>query len=127
MAEEKDQTGASWEDRPLPDEYPEPHMEDTAELNGEAGEDASAATEESAKDQSVKCSPNLLLMLKAAESRWTPQGRDSDGAEASETAELVAEALKTDMVSEDTAALPDLLINTLYISPASVSVLLQEA
>ncbi len=100
MAEEKDLTGDSWEDRPLPDEYPEPHIEDRAELNGEAGE-------ESTKDQSVKCSPNLLQMLKAAESRWTPQGHDKDGAEASETGGLVTEALKTDMVSKDTAALPD--------------------
>ncbi|XP_044048869.1 S-adenosylhomocysteine hydrolase-like protein 1 isoform X4 [Siniperca chuatsi] len=93
MAKEKDQTGASW---PLPDEFPKPHMEDRAVLNGEAVEDASATREESTKDQSVKCNPNLLQMLKAAESRWTPQGRDRDDAEA-ETGELVTEALKTNM------------------------------
>ncbi|XP_068579020.1 S-adenosylhomocysteine hydrolase-like protein 1 isoform X2 [Cebidichthys violaceus] len=85
MAEERDQTGASWEDMPLPDEYPEPHV-----VNG-------MAEEENTKHQSVKCSPNLLQMLKAAESRRTPQGRDRDGAEVSGTEELVTEALKTDM------------------------------
>lgn len=96
MAEEKEQTGASWEDLPLPDDYPEPHMEDKAVLNGEAEGD---------KDQVVKCSPNLLQMLKAAESRWTPQDRDRAGV--SGTGEPVTEALKTDMVSKDTATLPD--------------------
>lgn len=104
MAEEKNQTGASWEDLPLPDEYPEPHMEEgRAGMNEEAEEDASVTTTgESTKDQSEKCSPNLLQMLKAAESRWTPQGRDRDGTEASETVELVAEARRADMVSKDT-------------------------
>ncbi|XP_069018583.1 S-adenosylhomocysteine hydrolase-like protein 1 isoform X1 [Embiotoca jacksoni] len=99
MAEEKQQTGASWEILALPDEYPEPHQEDRAEISGEAGEDVCAAPEASTKDQPVKGSPNLLQMLKAAESRWTPQGLDRDGAETSETGtgELIAEALKTDM------------------------------
>lgn len=104
MAEEKDQTGASL-DLPLPDEYPEPHAEDTAGLNGGMVEDAPAATtEESPKDQSAKCSPKLLQMLKAAESRWTPLGQDRDGEEASESeaGELVAEARRTDMVRKDT-------------------------
>lgn len=104
MAEERNQTGASWEDLPLPDEYPEPHTEEgRAGMNEEAEEDASVTTTgDSTKDQSEKCSPNLLQMLKAAESRWTPQGRDRDGEEASETGELVAEAQRTDMVSKDT-------------------------
>lgn len=104
MAEDKNQTGASWEDLPLPDEYPEPHMEEgRVGMNEEAEEDASVTTTgESTKDQFEKCSPNLLQMLKAAESRWTPQGRDRDGAEVSETGELVAEARRTDMVSKDT-------------------------
>ncbi len=105
MAEEKDQTEASWGDLPLPDEYPKPYTEDTDGLNGEAGEDAPATTttKESPKDQAAKGYPKLLQMLKAAESRWTPQGRDRDGAEASEseTGEPVAEARKTDMVSKD--------------------------
>ncbi|XP_076589059.1 S-adenosylhomocysteine hydrolase-like protein 1 [Chaetodon auriga] len=97
MAEEKDQTGASWEDLPLPDEYPEPHTEERVAVNGEAEEDVSAsAAEDSTKDQPAKCSPNLLLMLKAAESRWTPQSQDRDGEE-SGAGELVAEAPKTDM------------------------------
>lgn len=106
MAEEKDRTGASREDLPLPDEYPEPHMENRAVLNGKAEEDASATTEESTKDQSVKCSPNVLQMLSAAKSRRTPLGRDRNGAD-SETGELVTEALKTEMVSKDTATCPD--------------------
>lgn len=102
MSEGQEQTGGSWEDLPLPDEYPEPHMENKAALNREEEEDASATTtEEGVKDQSAKCSPNLLQMLKAAESKWTPQGQHEDGAE-SETGEQVTEAWKTDMVSKDT-------------------------
>ncbi|XP_038562965.1 S-adenosylhomocysteine hydrolase-like protein 1 isoform X3 [Micropterus salmoides] len=96
MEKEKDQTETSWEDCSLPDEYPEPQMEDGAVLNGEADEGASATREETITDQSVKCSPNLLQILKAAESRWTPRGRDSNASEA-ETGELVTEALKTGM------------------------------
>lgn len=97
MAEEKEQTGASW------DENSEPQTEDRAATDEEAGEDASTTTGgESTKEQAEKCSPNLLQMLKAAESRWTHQGRDRDKVEASETGELVAEAQKTDMVSEHT-------------------------
>ncbi|KAM8891301.1 S-adenosylhomocysteine hydrolase-like protein 1 isoform 3-T3 [Spinachia spinachia] len=85
MAEEREQPGASWKDLPLPDEYPEPHV-----VNGKA-------EEEDTKHQSVKCSPNLLQMLKAAEGRRTPHGRDRDGADVSGTGEPVTEALKTDM------------------------------
>lgn len=107
MAEDRDQKGAPWEDLPLPDYYPEPHIEDGAVVNGDAEGDAPGTTEESTKDQALKCSPNLMQMLKAAESRWTPQGRDGDGAEASGTEELVTEAMKTDMVSKGTATLPD--------------------
>ncbi|KAF3854673.1 hypothetical protein F7725_022728 [Dissostichus mawsoni] len=79
MAEEIDQT------LPLPDEYPEP-CEDV--VNGDE-------EEENNKHQSVKCSPNLLQMMKAAESRKTPQSRDRDREEASGTEET--EAQKTDM------------------------------
>lgn len=105
MTEEKQQTRASWEDLTLPDEYPQPHTE----LNGKAGQDVAAATKERSKDPAVKCSPNLLQMLKAAESRWTPQGQDREGAEVTEagTGELVTEALKTDMVSMDVSSFPD--------------------
>ncbi|XP_040019934.2 S-adenosylhomocysteine hydrolase-like protein 1 isoform X2 [Gasterosteus aculeatus] len=91
MAEERDQPGGSWEDLPLPDDYPEPQV-----VNGKA-------EEENTKHQSVKCSPNLLQMLKAAECRrTTPPGLDRDGADASGTGEPVAEALKTDMQIEFT-------------------------
>ncbi|KAL7403256.1 hypothetical protein ABVT39_026965 [Epinephelus coioides] len=89
MAEERDQTRASWEELPLPDEYPDPHMEGEAVVDGEA--------EEGSTKQLVKCSPKLLQMLKAAESRKTPQGQDKDEAEESGTGGLVSEALKTDM------------------------------
>ncbi|KAG7999814.1 Adenosylhomocysteinase 3 [Nibea albiflora] len=91
MAEEKDQPGAPFDNQPLPDEYPEPHTENSAVLNGEAGEDTSAVTtEESAKDQSVKISPNLLEMLKAAESRRAAQDQDMTKAEP-QTEEMVTE------------------------------------
>ncbi|XP_034444635.1 S-adenosylhomocysteine hydrolase-like protein 1 isoform X2 [Hippoglossus hippoglossus] len=89
MAEEQDHTGSPWEDLPLPKDYPELR----AGLNGEMGEeDAPGST-----DQAGKCGPNLLQMLKAAESRRSPQGQDRDGDEASGVGELVTEALKTDM------------------------------
>lgn len=93
---------ATWDDLPLPVDYPEPHMEDREKLSGEAavGGEASGTREESTKDQGAKCSPNLLEMLKAAESRCAAQGQGRDGAEASETGEMVTEALKTDMVSK---------------------------
>lgn len=110
MAEEKDQPGATFDDQPLPDVYPEPHTENSAVLNGEAEEDTSAVTtEESTKDQSVKSSPNLLEMLKAAESRRALQDQDMAKAEPSETEteEMVTEGRKTDMVSKDTSTLSD--------------------
>ncbi|KAK5928207.1 hypothetical protein CgunFtcFv8_013286 [Champsocephalus gunnari] len=92
MAEEIDQT------LPLPDEYPEP-CEDV--VNGDE-------EEENNKDQSVKCSPNLLQMLKAAESRRTPQSWDRDREEASGTEET--EAQKTDMVRSSFTGLLDMSI-----------------
>lgn len=94
MTEEKEQTGASWENLPLPDEYPEPHQDDKAVLNGDSPVNTAG---ENTRDRSEKGSPDLLQMLKAAESRWTPHARDRDGPEASR--ELVAEAQRTDMVS----------------------------
>lgn len=100
MAEAEDQTGASLDDTPLPDEYPEPHAEDKAMVNEVAEREAS----ETAANQSEKGSPNLLEMLKAAENRWTPQGRYRDGLQESqsETGEPVVEAQRTDMVSKVT-------------------------
>lgn len=94
MAEKKEQTGASWENLPLPDEYPEPHQDDKAVLNGDS---PANTTGESTEDRSEKGSPDVLQMLKAAESKWTPHAQDTDGPEASR--ELVAEAQRTDMVS----------------------------
>lgn len=102
MAEEKH---GVYSEEPPP-EYPGPYVEDREELNGDAGD-------EGANDQTVKCSPNLLQMLKAAESRWTDQSRDRERGDLSEsltgerenaleTGELVTEALKTDMVSLST-------------------------
>lgn len=97
MAEQREQLGASWEDLPLPYQYPVPHGEDKARLNGVKEQGPSAATtEENGNGQTAKCSPNLLQMLKAAESRRPSQDRDRDGSES------VAEAQRTDMVSEDT-------------------------
>ncbi|XP_072241714.1 S-adenosylhomocysteine hydrolase-like protein 1 isoform X1 [Leuresthes tenuis] len=86
MAEENRQVGGSWEDLTIP----EPYVQDGAELNERAGE-------ESSKEKAVKCSPNLLQMLKAAERRRSTPGRDkADGSEAG-TKELITEALKTNM------------------------------
>lgn len=103
MAKEKNQIGASWEDLALPDDFPEPCVDgDRAEVNEDEGEDAQAAGEEGTKDRPVKFNPKLLEMLKAAESRWTPQSRDTEKAEPSETG-TVTEALKTNMVSKNSA------------------------
>ncbi|XP_037538733.1 S-adenosylhomocysteine hydrolase-like protein 1 [Nematolebias whitei] len=99
MAKEKNQIGASWEDLALPDEFPESCADgDKAEVKEDEGEDAHAG-EEGTKDMPVKRNPKLLEMLRAAESRWTPQSRDGEKAEPSETGtkELVTEALKTNM------------------------------
>ncbi|XP_019743856.1 adenosylhomocysteinase 2-like isoform X2 [Hippocampus comes] len=50
-----------------------------------------------AEEQAIKRGPNLLQMLKAAESRWAPHpGQGREGEEAG-TGEVVTEALKTDM------------------------------
>lgn len=110
MAAAEDQTGASLEDMPLPDEYPEPHTEDKAAVNEEAEREAS----ETAADQSEKGSPNLLQMLKAAENRRTPQGRYRDGLQESqsETGGPVVEAQRTDMVSKVT---DQDIVNNMYI------------
>lgn len=95
MGEEKNHVG----DLPLADEYPEPCVDD--ELKGEEKRDISAIPEDITGDKAEKCSPNLLEMLKAAESRRSSQDRDKDRPEANKagTKENIAEALKTNMVS----------------------------
>ncbi|KAM9753974.1 S-adenosylhomocysteine hydrolase-like protein 1 isoform 1-T1 [Menidia menidia] len=90
MAEEKKQIGDSWEDLTIPDISPEPYVKVGAEPN-EGGE------EESSSEKVEKCSPNLLQMLRAAESRWPTQSKDRDKTEGSETREMITEALKTNM------------------------------
>lgn len=96
MAEEENPTAASWENKPLPDDYPEPHEEE-----GEEGEEETPATDtgESTKCQSENYSSKLLQMLKTAENRRTTQDQDRDEKEAPESEAGVAEARKTDMVS----------------------------
>lgn len=114
MAKEKNQIGASWEDLALPDEFPEPCVDgDRAEVGEDEGEDAHAG-EEGSKGMTRKRSPKLLEMLRAAESRWTPQSRDGEKAEPSETGtkEPVTEALKTNMVSKDLAR-----VKAFYLTP----------
>lgn len=88
------------------DVYSKPQREYQSELDGEDMEDASSGTSES-KEQQGKSSPNLLLMLKAAEKRRTQQGRDRDGLQISEVGarRRLTEALKTNMVSRDSASL----------------------
>uniref|UniRef100_A0A3P9LJF5 Adenosylhomocysteinase n=1 Tax=Oryzias latipes TaxID=8090 RepID=A0A3P9LJF5_ORYLA len=93
MGEAKNQV----RDLPLADEYPEPCVDD--ELKGEKKRDISAIPEDITGDKAEKCSPNLLEMLKAAESRRSSQDRDKDRPEANKagTKENIAEALKTNM------------------------------
>lgn len=94
MADREEQTEASWEDLPLPDQFPEPHTE------GEV-EDPSTNTEESLQVHPQQSSPNLLLMLKAAESWKTPHARDREPGHAA-APDLVAEAQRADLVSSST-------------------------
>lgn len=101
MADRKEQTDASWKDLPLPDQFPEPHTEgcDGPQWGTLGGTSTSENTEESAKNHPHQCSPNLLLMLKAAESWRMPPGRDREREETARP-ELLGEAQRTDMVSE---------------------------
>lgn len=80
MTEEQEQTGGDWEKLPLPAGHPGPRRDD-----GENSADA----EGGGSDRS----PDLLQMLRAAESRR--------GAPHSQDQEPVAEAQRTDMVSWD--------------------------
>ncbi|XP_075998512.1 S-adenosylhomocysteine hydrolase-like protein 1 isoform X2 [Genypterus blacodes] len=103
MAEENDQTGASLEDLPEPDETPQLHPESGGEPDGEEEVDAPLCTEEKPQTMSLPCSPDLMKMLQAAESRWREQGQpqsgDKEGGDESHAGkeEPVTEALKTDM------------------------------
>ncbi|XP_054589144.1 S-adenosylhomocysteine hydrolase-like protein 1 isoform X4 [Nothobranchius furzeri] len=100
MAKERNQIGSSWENLTFPDGYPEQYVDGgKAEINKVTGENVQAGAEEGPKEKPVKWSPKLLQMLKAAETRWTPQDQDRDKAEASETEtrEAITEALKTNM------------------------------
>lgn len=81
MTEEQEQTGGDWEKLPLPAGHPGPRRDDgenSADAEGGGGSDRS---------------PDLLQMLRAAESRR--------GAPHSQDQEPVAEAQRTDMVSWD--------------------------
>lgn len=100
MAKENNQIGSSWEDLALPKEFPEPYTEERAEQNEEAAEDTVASDTE--ENIGIHTS-TLLRMLKAAESRWTPQTRDRDKTEPSELEPKATEteALKTNMVSKE--------------------------
>lgn len=101
MADRRQQTDASWKDLPLPDQFPEPHTEgcDGPHWGKLGGTSTSKNTEQSAKNHPHECSPNLLLMLKAAESWRMPHGRDREREETARP-ELLGEAQRTDMVSE---------------------------
>ena len=98
MAEEQGHTGSPREDLPLTEDYCGLITELRAGLSGELAEEEAPGS----PDQAGKCGPNLLRMLKAAESRRASQGQDGDGDEASGAGQLVTEARKTDMVSKDT-------------------------
>lgn len=91
MTEERERTGGDWEKLPPPVEHPGPQSED--------GENSADAAVERGSD---RC-PDLLQMLRAAESRRgaPPHSRDQDPTEAGEP---VTEAQRTDMVSWDVNA-----------------------
>lgn len=87
MTEEQEQAGGDWEKLPRPVEHPGPQRDD--------GENSADAAVTRGSDRS----PDLLQMLRAAESRrGAPHSRDQDPAEAGGP---VAEAQRTDMVSWD--------------------------
>lgn len=94
MADREQQTEALWEDLPLPDQFPEPHTQASDETNeGRVG-----GTEESIKAHPQQCSPNLLLMLKAAEGWRTPHARDGEQGHTA-APHLPGEAHRAHMVS----------------------------
>lgn len=87
MTEEQAQTGGDWEKLPQPVEHPGPQRNDR-ENSGDA-----------AVGRGSNHSPDLLQMLRAAESRrGAYHSRDQDMTEAGEP---VTEAQRTDMVSWD--------------------------
>lgn len=100
MAHREEQTEAFWEDPPLPEQFPDPHAEGSDEtIQGEVGgTSTSVNTEESTREYPQQSSPNLLLMLRSAESWRRPLG--GDGAQGrTATPDLLGEAQRVDMVS----------------------------
>lgn len=100
MADREDQVEASWDELPLPDQFPEPHTEGSngARLGEVGGSPTTGDAGGRPRDHPPPLSPNLLQMLKAAEGRRTHHGRDGEVGEAA-GAELAGEAQRTDMVS----------------------------
>lgn len=78
MATREKQPEDFWGDLPLPNQFPDPYTEGSDETKqGNAGATlASVNAEESIKEHPQPCSPNLLRMLKAAESWRTPYTHD---------------------------------------------------
>ncbi|KAM9815235.1 S-adenosylhomocysteine hydrolase-like protein 1 isoform 1-T1 [Syngnathus typhle] len=81
MAEEKQLKGTSEETLPVSDHH--------------CPQAAQAEDEQGGCEEELKRGPDLLQMLKAAESRWAPQQGQEKGEAGTE--EVVSEALKTDM------------------------------
>lgn len=98
MADREEQTEAFWEDLPLPDQFPKPHTEASHETSQGDVEGTSTNTEGSLKERPQPSSPNLLLMLKAAESWRTPHAQDREQGHTA-VPHLVGEAQRGDMVS----------------------------
>lgn len=102
MADREEQAEALWEDLPLPDRFPEPHAEGSDGTGQGEVEGPSTNTEESPKAPPQQSSPNLLRMLKAAESWKAPHARDREQGHAAAAPDLVAEAQRADLVSSST-------------------------
>ncbi|XP_056909267.1 S-adenosylhomocysteine hydrolase-like protein 1 isoform X1 [Takifugu flavidus] len=95
MADRKEQTDASWKDLPLPDQFPEPLTEGCDGPHwGKLGDTSTSKNTE--ENHPHQCSPNLLLMLKAAENWRMPHSRDREREETARP-ELLGEAQRTDM------------------------------
>lgn len=100
MADREEQTEASWQDLPLPDQFPQPHTEGSDEAHQEkaGGTSTSVNTEERIEEQPQQCSPNLLLMLKAAQGWRSSHARDREQDHAA-APDLAGEAQRAHMVS----------------------------
>lgn len=101
MADREEQAEAFWENLPLPDQFPEPHAEGSDETSPGDVEGPSTNTEESLKAHPQLSSPNLLMMLKAAEGWKAPHARDREQGHAA-APDRVAEAQRADLVSSST-------------------------